>query len=81
MALKCRLTAVEARSELALKNAEKRKESGCLLGSKLHFLQGMPKAGLMRQNLMSTNTGCIQFAKRLDAQTYTIVGVEGLQLS
>ena len=81
MALKCRLAAVEVRSELALKNAEKRKESDCLLGSKLHSLLGMHRAGLMRQNLMSTNTGCIQFAKRLDVQTYTIAGVEGLQLS
>jgi len=81
MALKCCPTAVEVRLELVPKYAGKRKESGCLLGSKLHFLLGMPKDGLMRQNLMSKNTACIQFAKRLDAQTYTIVGVEGLQLS
>ncbi len=81
MALKCRPAAVEALSELVLKNAEKRKESGCLLGSKLHSRLGMRKTGLMRQNQMSTNTDYTLFAKRLDAQTYTIVGEEGLQLS
>tara|TARA_B100000475_G_scaffold168687_1_gene130359 strand:- start:49 stop:294 length:246 start_codon:yes stop_codon:yes gene_type:complete len=81
MALKCRLAAVETLSELVQKNAGKRKESGCLLGSRLHSLLGMHKAGLMRRNLMSTNMVCIQFAKRLDVQTYTIVGVEELQLS
>ena len=81
MALKCRPAAVETLSELVLKNAEKRKESGCLLGSKLHSRLGMRKTGLMRQNQMSKNTDYTLFAKRLDARTYTIVGEEGLQLS
>tara|TARA_B100001287_G_scaffold237244_1_gene210149 strand:+ start:594 stop:839 length:246 start_codon:yes stop_codon:yes gene_type:complete len=81
MALKCLQTVVVGLSESVLKNAGKRKGSDYLLGSKQHSLLAILRAGLMRQNLMSTNTGCIQFAKRLDAQTYTIVGVEELQLS
>tara|TARA_Y100000746_G_scaffold142563_1_gene121952 strand:- start:552 stop:797 length:246 start_codon:yes stop_codon:yes gene_type:complete len=81
MALMCLLMVVAGLSELVLKNAGKRKGRGCLLGSRLHSLLGMPKAGLMKRNLMSTNMVCIQFAKRLDVQTYTIVGVEELQLS
>ena len=81
MALKCRQAAVDTQSGLMLKNAEKRKESGCLLGSGLHSPLEMHKVGLMRRNPMSTNMGCIQFAKRLGVQTYTIVGVEGQLLS
>ena len=81
MALKCRPAAVEAQSELVLKNAEKRKESGCLLGSKQHSLLAILKLDLMLLNLMSTNTDYTLFVKRLDARTYMIVGEEELQLS
>lgn len=81
MALKCLLMVAEALEELVLKNAEKRKERDSRHGLEQTFPPVMPKLDLMQLNLMFTSMDCIPFVKKLDAQTYTIVGAEGLPLS
>ena len=81
MALKCLLMVAEDLQELVLKNAGKRKESDFHPGSERPYLPVMHKLDLTQLNLMFTSMDCIPFAKKLDVQTYTIVGVEELQLS
>ena len=81
MGLKCLLMVAEALQELVLKNAGKRKESDFHPGSEQPSPPVMHKLDLTQQNLMFTSMDCILFAKKLNVQTYTTVGVEGLPLS
>ena len=71
----------EALQELVLKNAGKRKESDFHPGSEQPSPPVTHKLDLTQQNLMFTSMDCILFAKKLNVQTYTTVGVEGLPLS
>ena len=81
MALKCLPLVAEDLQELVLKNAGKRKESDFHPGSEQLSPPVMHKLDLTQLNLMFTSMDCIPFAKKLNVQTYTTVGAEGLPLS